>query len=67
MATTMRQNGSYFAYVFKCVFLNENVELSIKISMKFVPKDPTENIRALVQIIAWRRTGDKPLSEPTMS
>ena len=34
--------------------------------MKFVPKGPINNIQALVQIMAWRRPGDKPLSEPMM-
>ena len=34
-----------------------------EISLKFVPKDPINNTPALVQIIAWRRPGDKPLSE----
>ena len=38
----------------------------IKISLKFIPKVPINNIPALVQIMAWRRTGDKPLSEPMM-
>ena len=28
------------------------------------PKGPINNIPALVQIMAWRRSGDKPLSEP---
>ena len=37
--------------------------ISIKISLKFVPKDPINNIAALVQIMAWRRPGAKPLSE----
>ena len=35
-------------------------------SLKFVPKCPINNIPALVQIMAWRRPGDKPLSEPMM-
>ena len=48
------------------IFLNENVRISIKISLMFVPKGPINNIPALVQIIAWRRPGDKPLSEPMM-
>ena len=62
-----RQNGRYFADdIFKCIFLNENVWIPIKISMKFVPKGPINNIPALVQIVAWRRPGDKPLSEPIM-
>ena len=34
--------------------------------LKFVPKGPINNIPALVQIMAWRRSGDKPLSEPIM-
>ena len=60
-----RQNGHSFAYdIFKCIFLNENVWISIKISLKFVPKGPINNIPALVQIMAWRLPGDKPSSEP---
>ena len=62
-----RQNGRRFADdTFKCIFLNENVWISIKISLNFVPKGPINNIPALVQIMAWRRPGDKPLSEPMM-
>ena len=60
-----RQNGRHFAdSIFKCIVLNENVWIPIKISLKFVPKGPSNNIPALVQIMAWRRPGDKPLSEP---
>ena len=62
-----RQNGRHFADdTFKCIFLNENVWIPIKISLKFVPQGPINNIPALVQIMAWRRPGDKPLSEPMM-
>ena len=62
-----RQNGRHFADdIFKCILLNKNVWIPIKISMKFVPKGPINNIPALVQIMAWRRPGDKPLSEPMM-
>ena len=49
--------------IFKCIFLNEKVWISMKISLKFIPKGPINNIPALVQIMAWRRPGDKPLSE----
>ena len=60
-----RQNGCHFPdNIFKCIFLNENVWFSISISLKFVPKGTINNIPALVQIMAWRRPGDKPLSEP---
>ena len=41
----------------------KNVPIVIKNSMRFVPKGPINNIPALVQIMAWRRPGDKPLSE----
>ena len=62
-----RQNGRYFAdNIFKCIFLNENVWIAIKISLKFVPKGSINNIPALLQMMAWRRAGHKPLSEPTM-
>ena len=42
------------------------IRLSIKISLKLIPKGPINNIPALVQIMAWHRPGDKPLSEPVM-
>ena len=60
-----RQNGPHFPDdIIKCIFLNENARISLKISLKFVPKVRINNIPALVQIMAWRRPGDKPLSEP---
>ena len=44
-----RQNGRQFADdTYKCIFLNENVWIPIKISLKFVPKGPINNIAALV-------------------
>ena len=50
--------------IFKSIFFNENVQIFIKMSLNSVPKAPINNIPALVQIMAWRRPGDKPLSEP---
>ena len=62
-----RQNGRHFADdTFNRIFVNENVRISNKFSLKFVPKGPINNIQALVQIMAWRRPGDKPLSEAMM-
>ena len=53
---TPRQNARHFADdIFKCIFLNENVWISIIISLKFVPRGQINNIQALVR-------GDKPLS-----
>ena len=66
-ALMCQQNGCHFADdIFKHMFINENVWIPIKISLKFVPKGPINNIPALVQIMAWRRAGNKPLSEPMM-
>ena len=62
-----RQNGRHTPDdVFRCIFLNGNLWIWIKIPLKFVPEGPINNIAALVQIMAWRRPGDKPLSEPMM-
>ena len=62
-----RQNGRLFADgTFKRIFLNENIRISTKNSLKFVPKGLINNIPALVLIMAWRRPGDKPLSEPML-
>ena len=62
-----RKNGRRFADdTFKRIFLNENVRISIKIFLKFVPNGPMNNNPVLVQIMAWRRSDDKPLSEPMM-
>ena len=36
--------------LFKCIFLNWSVQIFIKTSLKFVPKDPINNIPALLQI-----------------
>ena len=51
---------------FQYICLNQNARISIKISLKFVRKGSIYNNPALVQIMAWHRTGDKPLSELMM-
>ena len=62
-----RQNGRHFTDdTFKRIFLNENIWILIEISLKFVHKGPINNIPALVQMMAWRRPGDKSLSEPML-
>ena len=62
-----RQNGRHFPDdTFKRIFLNENVRLSIKISMNIVPWELIDHESSLVQIMAWRRPGDKPLSKTMM-
>ena len=37
-----------------------------KNSLNFVPKYQISNNRALIQIMAWSRVGDNPLSESMM-
>ena len=65
--TFPRQDGRHFPDdIFKWIFLNEIIIISIRISLKFVPSGPIKNIPALVQIMAWRRPGGKPLSGPMM-
>ena len=62
-----RQHGHHFPdEILKCIFVNENAWISIKFSLNIVPDGPIDNILTLVQIMAWRRLGDKPLSEPMM-
>ena len=51
----------------KCIFMNEKFCITIPTSRKFVSKDPIDNKSALTQVMAWRRPGDKPLSEPMMA
>ena len=56
-----RRKGQHVADdIFKCIFYSENIGISIKISLKFVPMT-INNILALVQIMASRRPSDKPL------
>ena len=53
--------------IFKCISLNENDIIPIQISQIFFPMSPIDNKPALVQIMAWRRIGDKPLPETMMA
>ena len=63
----LSQNCSHFAAdYFKYIFFNENVWIPIQIALKFVSMGSISNIAAWVQIMAWRRPGDKPLSETIM-
>ena len=47
--------------------MNEKFCILIQISLKFVPKGPIDNKAALVQVLACRQTGDKPLPEPMVT
>ena len=52
--------------IFKSIS-NENVWISITISLKFVPKGPIDYKSALVQVMAWHWTGEKPLPESMLT
>ena len=54
--------ANYADDIFKCILLNENAWILIKISLKFVFKGPISNILELVEITAWHQISDKPLS-----
>ena len=56
----------YIFNIFVIIFVNEKFCILIRISIKFIPKDPIYNSSLLVRIMAWRWPGDKPLFEPMM-
>ena len=45
--------------IFHCIYLNENVKILIKISLKFLPRSPVDKIPALVQMVSGHN-GHKP-------
>ena len=58
-----RQNGRHFPNdIFKRSLSDENVRVSINISLNFVPYGSNDKKPALVQIMALPQSGDKPLS-----
>ena len=60
--------GRHFADdIFRCIFLNEKFCILTKISLKIIPKGPIDNKPTLVEIMAWRRIDDKPLSQPMLT
>ena len=73
----MKNTLSYFSLdkmdailqtIFQMHFYEWKVCFSIKIPLHlFVPRGPIDNYAVLFLIMAWRRIGDKPLSEPTLT
>ena len=58
------QNGPHFEEsISKLIFWNGGYCIFIQMSLKFVSKGPIYNNPSLVQVMAWRWTDDKPLSE----
>ena len=52
--------------IFKSIF-NESVWISIRTSLKFIPKGPIDYKSPLVQVMAWHQTGEKPLPESMLT
>ena len=53
--------------IFKRIILNENVSMSIRISLKFVSRGSNDNKSALDHVMALHRTGDEPLPEQMLT
>ena len=52
--------------IFSCISLIENDKILIQISLNHIPRSPISNKSALVRVMAWRQSGDKPLPGPMM-
>ena len=62
------QDGHHFSDgIFKCIFLIEKFGIVIQISLRFVPKGSINSKSALVQVMACRLFGDKPLPEQMLT
>ena len=59
--------AAILADIFKCIFLNENDYNSDSNFTEILTRSPIDNKPALVQVMAWRRIGDKTLPEPMMA
>ena len=47
--------------------IHEVLSILTQIALNFVPNRPIDKKSALFQIMAWRRTGGKPLHEPKLT
>ena len=62
------QNSRHFVNDnFRRIFVNEMFWILIEISVNLVRKGSIDNDHALVYIMAWRRKGDKPISESVVT
>ena len=63
----MDKMGAISQTTFSFFFINEKFCILIRISRKCVPKGLIDNKPALVQVMACRLFGAKPLPEPMMT
>ena len=54
---------AFYRRYFKSLFLKEKCWIMMQISLQFVSTSPAYDMPVMVQTMAWRRTGDKPLYE----
>ena len=59
--------AAILADILKHIFFNENYRIPIQTSLKFVHVSRIDNKPALVQVMAWHWTGEKPLSLPMVT
>ena len=53
--------------IFKCIFLNILFLIKAKFHLSLFLRGPIDNKSSFVQVMAWPRTGDRPLPEPMMT
>ena len=53
--------------IFKSIFMDEQLYISIRNSLTCVPKGPINDKAASVQEMAWRQKSGKPLPEPILT
>ena len=58
-----RKDDHFADEIFKHIFLNRKSHILIQILLNFVPDGPNNKCPALVQKMAWYRTGDKPVCQ----
>ena len=60
------QNDRHFSSALPSI-ISANFRVMIQISLELVPRGRIDDKSALVQVMAWRRTGDRPLAEPVLT
>ena len=47
--------------IFKCIAINANMWISVKVSLNFAPQDPIDNNLVLAHAVSWCQKDPKPL------
>ena len=66
-ALRSEQNGCRFEHnIFNYIFVEENLCILVQIRLTFVLKGLIDNELALIQVMAWYQTGNRPFTEPLL-